>query len=71
MSSGGSHQVVLNVSNDLVVDKFLNKKIMFNDIPKIIEKCISNHDSIARPDLDDIDNLSNWTKEYLNKQVLV
>ena len=71
LSSGGSHQVVLNVSNDLVVDKFLNKKIMFNDIPKIIEKCISNHDSIAHPDLDDIDNLSNWTKEYLNKQVLV
>ena len=71
LSSGESHQVVLNVANDLVVAKFLNKKIMFNDIPKIIEKCISNHDSIARPDLDDIDNLSNWTKEYLNKQVLV
>ena len=71
LSAGGSHQVVLNVSNDLVVDKFLNKKITFNDIPKIIEKCISNHDSIVRPNLEDIDNLSNWTKEYLNKQVLV
>ena len=71
LSAGGSHQVVLNVSNDLVVDKFLNKKIMFNDIPKIIEKCISNHDFIVHPNLDDIDNLSNWTKEYLNKQVLV
>ena len=69
--SGGSHQVVLNVANDLVVSKFLNKKIGFNDIPKIINQCILSHDSIDRPDLKEIDELSKWTKEYLNKEILV
>ena len=69
--SGGSHQVVLNVANDLVVSKFLNKKIGFNDIPKIINQCILSHDSIDSPDLKEIDELSKWTKEYLNKEILV
>ena len=71
LSSGYSHQVVLNIANDLVVDKFLNKKIRFNDIPKIIEKCISCHNFIDYPNLDDIDSLSDWTKEYINKEALV
>ena len=62
---------MLNIANDLVVDKFLNKKIRFNDIPKIIEKCISCHNFIDYPNLDDIDSLSNWTKEYINKEALV
>ena len=69
--SGGSHQVVLNVANDLVVSKFLNKKIGFNDIPKIINQCILSHDSIDSPDLKEIDELSKWIREYLNKEILV
>ena len=71
LNSGGSHQVVLNVANDLVVSKFLNKEIGFNDIPKIINQCILSHSSIDSPDLNEIDELSKWTKEYLNKEILV
>ena len=68
--SGGSHQVVLNVANDFLVGNFLNKRIHFTDIPKMIEDCISRHSPIESPTLDEIDNLSIWTKEYLNKEVL-
>ena len=68
--SGGSHQVVLNVANDFLVENFLNKRIHFTDIPKMIEDCISRHSPIESPNLDEIDSLSIWTKEYLNKEVL-
>jgi len=68
--SGGSHQVVLNVANDFLVGNFLNKRIHFTDIPKMIEDCISRHSPIESPTLDEIDSLSIWTKEYLNKEVL-
>ena len=68
--SGESHQVVLNVANDLVVQKFLDKKISFNDIPNMIEKAISNHSQISNPTLSEIQALSDWTKEYLNKEVI-
>ncbi len=70
LSSGGSHQVVLNVANDQVVSKFLNKEISFMDIPLIIERCINKHESISNPTLEEIKNLSIWTKEYLEKEVL-
>jgi len=68
--SGGSHQVVLNVANDLLVQRFLNKKISFTDIPKMIESSILKHSSIDSPNLDEIDGLSDWTKGYLNSEVL-
>ena len=68
--SGESHQVVLNVANDLVVQKFLDKKIIFNDIPRMIEQAISNHPNISNPTLNEIEDLSNWTKEYLNREVI-
>ena len=71
LSAGGSHQVVLNVANDQVVAKFLNKEISFMDIPKIIENCINKHQEISSPTLDEIKNLSSWTKEYINKEIVV
>ena len=68
--SGGSHQVVLNVANDLLVQSFLNQEICFTDIPKMIENSISKHSPVDSPNLDQIDELSNWTKEYLKYEVL-
>ena len=68
--SGGSHQVVLNVANDQAVFKFLNKEISFTDIPLLIENCINKHDIINKPTLDDINNLTLWTKDYIKKGAL-
>ena len=68
--SGGSHQVVLNVANDQAVFKFLNKEISFMDIPLLIENCINKHDIINKPTLDDINNLTLWTKDYIKKGAL-
>ena len=71
LSSGGSHQVVLNIANDEVVAKFLNKEISFMAIPRIIEDCINRHEAIKSPNLDEIKNLSLWTKEYINKEMVL
>ena len=70
LSSGGSHQVVLNVANDQVVAKFLNKEISFVDIPKIIENCIDKHHAITEPTFNEIKEISLWTKEYLKKEFI-
>ena len=71
LSEGGSHQVVLNIANDEVVAKFLNKEISFMAIPRIIEECINHHNVIKSPTLDEIKNLSLWTKEYINKEMVL
>ena len=47
MESGGTSPAILNIANDLSVELFLNEKIEFNHIPKLIELCIANHDYIS------------------------
>ena len=48
---GKSMPTVLNAANEIAVDLFLNKKIKFLDIYKIIEKAMDNHE------VEEIDNL--------------
>ena len=60
----------LNVSNDLVVDLFLNEKISFVQIPDIIKDCMNNHSFIDSPTLSDILSLTKWTENYINSKYL-
>lgn len=51
---GGSLPTVLNAANEKAVSLFLDKKIKFLDIAKIIRECMEDHDVIQNPSLDDI-----------------
>ena len=68
INKGGSFPVVLNVSNDIAVDLFLNKKIRFTQIPKIINGCMNNHSFIKTPQLSDILSITNWTENYIKEK---
>ncbi|MAN35681.1 MAG: 1-deoxy-D-xylulose-5-phosphate reductoisomerase [Candidatus Marinimicrobia bacterium] len=68
IKKGGSFPVVLNVSNDIAVDLFLNKKIGFTQIPNIINDCMNNHSFIKSPQLSDILSITNWTKNYIKEK---
>ena len=67
---GGSYPTILNVSNDLAVELFLDKKIKFLDIPKIIKDCMDSHNYIKLPLLSDILSLTKWTESYINRKYL-
>ena len=64
---GGSAPTVLNAANEWAVDKFLNKKIGFTDIPRLICLAIENHQFKENPSLEDILSLKQWTEEYLER----
>ena len=64
---GGSAPTVLNAANEWAVDKFLNKKIGFTDIGRLIGLAIENHQSKENPSLEDILSLKQWTEEYLER----
>ena len=68
IKKGGSFPVVLNVSNDIAVDLFLNKKIGFTQIPYIINDCMNNHSFIKSPQLSDILSITNWTENYIKEK---
>ena len=64
---GGSAPTVLNAANEWAVDKFLNKKIGFTDIPRLIGLAIEYHQFKENPSLEDILSLKQWTEEYLER----
>ncbi|MCK5925948.1 MAG: 1-deoxy-D-xylulose-5-phosphate reductoisomerase [Methylococcales bacterium] len=40
ISAGGIMPTVLNASNEIAVDEFLNERIKFTDIPLVVEQCM-------------------------------
>lgn len=64
---GGSAPTVLNAANEWAVDKFLNNKIGFTDIGRLIGLAIENHQFKENPSLEDILSLKQWTEEYLER----
>ena len=69
LKNGPSWSVVLNVSNDLTVEAFLQGKIVFTDISEINRKAMENHEPIDNPDLDAIYALMNWTHEFIERKL--
>ena len=52
--SGGTAPVALNAANEVAVAAFLENKICFNDLSKVIEKVLNKHQAQKNPSLEDI-----------------
>ena len=63
--AGGSMPAVLNAANEQAVALFLEEKIQFLDIPKLIEKACDKHqaDNCESPALDDILAADRWARQ--------
>ena len=61
----GTAPAVLNVVNEFAVYRFLKNEILFTDIPKIVSGACDKHDWIESPDLKDLQNIINWSKEFV------
>ena len=64
---GGTAPVVLNAANEVAVSAFIEEKIRFIDLPKIIEKILVLHNSINNPSLDDILQADLWARRETKK----
>jgi len=51
---GGTAPVVLNAANEVAVAAFVENKICFHDLPKVIEKVLNRHQAQKNPSLEDI-----------------
>ena len=52
--AGGSMPAVMNAANEEAVSAFLEQKITFSDLPKVIEKVMDLHDVVKNPSLPDV-----------------
>lgn len=63
--AGGSMPAVLNAANEEAVALFLDEKIEFLDIPRLIERTCEKHqaDNCENPSLDDIIAADKWARQ--------
>ena len=60
---GGSMPCVLNASNEEAVYAFLEGKIKFTEITKIVEKVMNIHNPVKNPSFDDLLYFDKWARE--------
>ena len=65
---GGSLPTVLNAANEKAVALFLDRKIKYLEIPKIIQLCMENHKNIPDPTLEEILNAEQETYEFIKNR---
>jgi 1-deoxy-D-xylulose-5-phosphate reductoisomerase len=69
IDAGGTAPTVLNGANEVAVEAFLEGKISFVDISKIVKKSLKRHQVKDSPNLDDILNADRWAREESNRQI--
>jgi 1-deoxy-D-xylulose-5-phosphate reductoisomerase len=65
ITSGGNRIPIMSMANDLIVDQFLNEKILFTDIPNLLEKTVYEFGDNSSPSAEDLLTLNEQIKLYL------
>ncbi|MCK5282250.1 MAG: 1-deoxy-D-xylulose-5-phosphate reductoisomerase [Nanoarchaeota archaeon] len=68
--AGGTLPCVMNAANEIVVGAFLDGKICYPDIARLIKEAMDKHKNINNPELDDILNIDKKVKEETKIRVL-
>ncbi len=63
----GTLPAVMNAANETSVQEFLQGRISFKSIPKIIERVMGRHRPRANPDLDEILETDRWARAEANR----
>ncbi|MBN1633936.1 MAG: 1-deoxy-D-xylulose-5-phosphate reductoisomerase [Ignavibacteria bacterium] len=66
----GTYPIVLNASNEIAVNLFLNGKIKFTQIPEIVKKTLNNHKSIDNFETEHIYEIDRTTREDILKDFM-
>ncbi len=62
LNNDGTYTIVLNAANEMAVNLFLENKIGFMDIPKIIRNSLEKHKSVNNFELEDIIEIDKLTR---------
>jgi len=66
LSAGDSALVTLNVANEVASAAFLEGKIGFTDVPRLVEEALGNHPFVKEiNDLATIWEIHRWAADYL------
>ena len=64
---GGTMGAALNAANEVAVDEFLNNRIKFTDISKLVKISMDKHSVIHNPTLEEVMETDNWARQEVYK----
>ena len=64
LASGPSHAVVLNAANEVAVASYLDERISFGSIPRLIEQTMDAHVGCEVVTLDQVRGVDEWAHRY-------
>jgi 1-deoxy-D-xylulose-5-phosphate reductoisomerase len=67
LEAGSSHAVVLNAANEVAVASYLEEKISFVSIPRLIEQAMDAHETVAVNTLGEVRAVDAWARLYSQK----
>jgi 1-deoxy-D-xylulose-5-phosphate reductoisomerase len=67
---GGTSPAVLNAANEVAVEEFLEARIGFLQIPKVVKMVMDKQNLIKNPNLEDILKVDKWAREEALKIVV-
>ena len=66
---GGTAPAVLNAANEEAIKNFIQQKIKFNVITKLVEKALEQHQPVLNPDLDNILAADLWARNFVKNAI--
>ncbi|MDF2533428.1 MAG: 1-deoxy-D-xylulose 5-phosphate reductoisomerase, partial [Clostridia bacterium] len=67
LAAGDSACIAINGANEVAVELFLNSKIKFMDIPRLITSVLEKHEAINNPTLEEIIEIDQWARNVANE----
>ncbi len=69
LNEGGTMPAVINAANEVLVTMFLDNTIKFNHIPAIIDKVMTEHNTLPANEIEIIFESDRWARERVNQIV--
>ncbi len=66
---GGTSGAVLNAANEAAVELFLNERIPFGEIPRLIEAALEKHDRKPATELEAVLAADHWARDFVERSV--
>jgi 1-deoxy-D-xylulose-5-phosphate reductoisomerase len=64
LESGPSHAIVLNAANEVAVASYLEEKISFVSIPRVIEQSMNAHTAVDVATVEEVREVDRWARGY-------
>lgn len=69
LRTGGTMPAVLNAANEVAVAAFLEEKIKFGDIPRLIQSACDAHEVSAASNLETVLNADRWARNWVGNSI--